>query len=211
MARRLLIDNDALLKLARYGLLDTAITAFGASPSDVRVLATAKYSLLPTKNRLLRCKDEASAARLEDFLSKTVSLSTADTDAELLDTLNAVPSIDAGEALLLAAGASDGEAVIITGDKRALAALCSDDSVSHVAHALAGRVASLEVLFWQMVEQHFHDTQLCVRSNPDIDKALSNAFGMSAPASLDSAREALASYIRHLRGITNTLLFTPFN
>lgn len=209
MARRLLIDNDALLKLARYGLLDAAITAFDSKPGDVRVLGTARYSLLPAKNRLLRCKDEGSAARLENFLAQALPLNIADANTELLDILNAVPSIDAGEALLLAAGASDGEALVVTGDKRALAALCSDATVVHVTHALAGRVVTLEVLFRQIAEDQFDHTQQCVRSNLDVDRALSNAFGVSCPASLNSVQQALASYIGHLQQTTGALLYEP--
>ena len=38
----LFIDNDALLKLANYDLLDTALTMFDIRPEDIHVLATAK-------------------------------------------------------------------------------------------------------------------------------------------------------------------------
>ncbi len=209
MARRLLVDNDALLKLARYGLLDALVTMFGVDVRDIRVLATAKYSLLPAKNRLLRCKDEDSANRLEEFLARSGPLGPVDTDANLLDALSAIPSIDAGEALLLAAGASDYETLVITGDKRALAALCADSSIAQVADALAGRVLTLEVIFWQLVNMDFTHTQSCVRSKPDVDKAIGNVFGVSAPATIDSVREALASYINHLQGVTGGLLLVP--
>lgn len=209
MAYQLLIDNDALLKLARYGLLDAVIETFGSSPNDVRVLATAKFSLLPAKNRLLRCKDEDSANRLEDFLKNSAPLNMADADPDLLDVLNEVPSIDAGEALLLAVGASNRETQVITGDKRALAALSADPAVSHVANALAGRVVTLEVVFLQLVEQRFAHAQSCVRAKADVDKALSNVFGISAPATIDSVREGLASYIEHLQGLTGVLLRVP--
>ena len=209
MARRLLVDNDALLKLARYGLLDALVSMFGFDVRDIRVLATAKYSLLPAKNRLLRCKDEDGANRLEEFLTRSDPLSPVDTDANLLDALSAIPSIDAGEALLLAAGASDYETLVITGDKRALAALCADSSIAQVADALAGRVVTLEVIFWQLVNKDFTHTQSCVRSKPDVDKAISNVFGVSAPATIDSVREALASYINHLQGVTGGLLLVP--
>lgn len=209
MTRRLLIDNDALLKLARYGLLDTLATMFGVDIRNIHVLATAKYSLLPARNRLLRCKDEDDANRLEEFLTKSTPLSPADTDTNLLDALSAIPSIDAGEALLLAAAASDNETLVITGDKRALAALCADSSIAQVEEALAGRVVTLEVIFWQLVNQDFTHTQSCVRSKPDVDKAISNVFGVSAPATIDSVREALASYINHLQGVTGGLLQVP--
>ena len=111
--------------------------------------------------------------------------------------------------LLLAAGASDPETLVITGDKRAVAALCSDCSISQVSNALAGRVVTPEIIFWQLVKKDFTHTQSCVRCKPDVDKAISNVFGVSAPATIDSVREALTSYINHLRGITGGLLLVP--
>ncbi|WP_272819482.1 hypothetical protein [Scytonema hofmannii] len=153
MARLILIDNDALLKLARYSLLDESLVVFGCVPTNVRVLATAKYSLLPAKNRLRFCKDEQSAARLEAFLRTSEPLDAGLADPDLLDALNAVQNIDAGEALLLAVGATVGDTLVITGDKRSLIALCTNDSVAQVSNALAGRVVSMEVLFLHLVEQ----------------------------------------------------------
>lgn len=154
MGRLLLIDNDALLKLARYGLLDESIALFGCVPTDVRVLATAKYSLLPAKNRLRLCEDEESATRLEEFLRTSEPLNAESANPDLLDALNAVQNIDAGESLLLAVGATDGGTLVITGDKRSLAALCRD-SVAHVFSALAGRVVPMEVIFSHLVEYQF--------------------------------------------------------
>jgi hypothetical protein len=206
MTHRLLIDNDALLKLARYGLLDAAVKIFGVSYLDIQILATAKYSLLPAKNRLLRCKDEDSANRLEEFLTNSLPLDIANTDPSQLDALSAVPGIDAGEALLLATAASDPQTFVITGDKRALVSLCTDSSISNVANALAGRVVTLEWVLWRLVKNDFGHTQACVRSKPDVDKALSHAFGVVAPATMDSVYEALASYIKHLQSMTGSLL-----
>jgi hypothetical protein len=61
--------------------------------------------------------------------------------------MSAVQNIDTGEALLLAVGATARNTLVITGDKRSLAALCSHESIAHLANALAGRVVSMEVLF----------------------------------------------------------------
>lgn len=206
MNQLILIDNDALLKLARYGLLYETVELFGCTPNDVRVLATAKYSLLPAKNRLRFCKNVESTIRLEEFLKTSTSIDSASADLDLLDRLNAVQNIDAGESLLLAVGATDVNTLVITGDKRSLAALCSDDSVAQVFDALAGRVVSMELLFSYLVENQFVHIQKCVRSNLDVDKALSIAFGMSTPADLSSVQEGLNSYVKRLRNITEGLL-----
>ncbi|OYD88506.1 hypothetical protein CDG77_23300 [Nostoc sp. 'Peltigera membranacea cyanobiont' 213] len=210
MDRTILIDNDALLKLARYNLLDEVIASFNCTSTNLFVLATAKYSLFPAKNRLRFCKEEISASRLEAFLQKCNSLNAQSADPELLDALNAVQNIDAGEALLLATGATNQGSLVITGDKRSLIALCTNDSVAQVSRSLAGRVVSLELVFLLLVEHQFTYVQECVRAKPDIDKALKIVFGVTAPASFEVVQEGLASYISHLRSATGTLLYTPF-
>lgn len=205
----LLIDNDALLKLARYDLLDTALASFGFGHDDVRVLATAKYVLLPAKNRLRRCKDEASAHRLEAFLAKVKTITSELADEDKVDALAAPPNIDPGEALMLAVAASTADAYVITGDKRALTALSEEEDLQAVHATLSGKVLSLEVLFTFLIEADFEEVQACVRRQPAVDKALTNAFGVSAPAPLLSVRAALDSYVEHLRRRTGTLLHPP--
>ncbi|MEZ2320791.1 MAG: hypothetical protein ACBR15_17520 [Microcoleus sp.] len=209
MNQSLLIDNDALLKLARYGLLDEAIAIFGCTPADAIVLATAKYKLLPHKNRLRFCKDEESATRLEAFLRTSNQLDAGLADPDILDLLNDVPNIDTGEALLFAVGASNSNTLVITGDKRSIKALCSHDSVADASKALAGRVVSVEVLFSMLAEYQFTLIQERVRAKPDVDKALNNSFGVTVPADLESVKEGLNSYIRDLHSKTGTLLYVP--
>jgi hypothetical protein len=209
MSQPILIDNDALLKLARYGLLDEAVALFESTPTDVRVLATAKYRLLPAKNRLRFCKDEESAARLEAFLKTSNPLDAGLADPDLLDVLNAVPNIDAGEALLFAVGANNRDTLVITGDKRSLATLCSHDSVTDVSKALAGRVVSMEVLFSMLTEYQFTLIQERVRDKPDVDITLKILFGVTVPADFESVKKGFNSYISDLRSRTGTLLYVP--
>jgi hypothetical protein len=209
MSQPILIDNDALLKLARYGLLDEALALFECTAPDVRVLAAAKYRLLPAKNRLRFCKDEESAARLEAFLKSSNSLDAGLANPDLLDVLNAVPNIDAGEALLFAVGANNRDTLVITSDKRSLATLCSHDSVADVSKALAGRVVSMEVLFSMLTEYQFTLIQERVRDKPDVDMTLKIVFGVTVPADFESVKKGFNSYISDLRSKTGTLLYVP--
>ena len=209
MECRLLIDNDALLKFSRYGLLETALQVFSCDISHVCVLHTAKYVLLPAKNRLLRCGDPVVADCLDTFLACSTQLAVNDTNSNLIDELIAVPNIDAGEALLLAACAEDKNTFLLTGDKRCISALASNASLAHVAERVAGRLVTLEMLLSDLIQHRFVETQERVRANPDVDRALTNAFGVSSPASFESVHEALGSYIRHLRDLTGNLLYLP--
>ncbi len=207
MGRPIFIDNDALLKLAQYGLLEEALRSLNCTPGDVRVLPTARYSLIPQKDRLRRCKDEASAGRLEAFLMSVGVLDPSAVDAMLMDELIALPGVDVGEAQLFAAAATQSAALIVTGDKRALAALCSAPTVANAVTALSGRIVAVEMVFAMLTDGDFSITQSRVRAKPEVDKALTAIFGASAPASLDSVREGLRSYQGHLRTITGDLLY----
>lgn len=204
--KRLLIDNDAVLKLARYGLLTITLDVLGLSPSHVYVLSTAKYALLPSAKRLHRCKDERTAKSLEDFFSVASVLSSDSADYAIVDLLSEQEGIDAGEAIMFAVAAQDQDAFVLTGDKRALAALRSADAAGAVSDALSGRVLILETVFAALIQHDFTAVQECVRAQPTVDKALSNAFGVVAPASFQSVQDAMNSYITHLKKLTDPLL-----
>ena len=66
----------------------------------------------------------------------------------------------------------------------------------------------MEVLFSYLVKDQFTYIQECVRSKPDVDKALNIAFGVTIPATYESVQEALASYVKHLCAVTGNLLYT---
>lgn len=201
-----LMDNDAALKLARYDLLDSALSTLKCAPTDVRVLHTARYTLLPTKAPLRYCKDPASADRLSAFLKQAQTADQAAVNSEWLDVLLAIPGIDPGEAILFAYGAGEPEAVIVTGDKRAIRALCAAPEATEVAAALAGRVLCIETLFAGLVGQDFAATQTRVRKNGEVDKALTAIFGVAAPATRASVLEGLDSYQNALRAQTGAVL-----
>lgn len=211
MPRRVLLDNDAMLKLSQYGLLDSALAVLGTDVEAVRVLNTARYSLLPTNNRLKRCKDEAAANRLEAFLEKATPINTDNLDADTLDALTSFQGIDPGEAVLFAAASSDTNALLVTGDKRAIAALSSNYGLSQITSKLEGRIYSLEAIVALLVKKDFELTQHFVRQQPQVDKALTNIFGVSSAASFISVEEGLRSYIQHMRNSTGLLLAYPFS
>lgn len=201
-----LMDNDAALKLARYDLLDLALSALNSEPAGVRVLHTARYTLLPTNAPLRHCKDAASAERLGTFLGQVQIVDEAAVNTAWLDALLEIPGIDPGEAILFAYAAGEPEAVIVTGDKRAMRALFAASEAADVVAALTGRVLCIETLLAGMVEQDFALTQTRVRANDGVDKALTAIFGVVAPTALASVREGLDSYQNALRAETGALL-----
>lgn len=201
----ILLDNDALLKLAAYDLIDEALRALHVEHGEVAVLPTAKYALLPAKNRLLRCKDEETANRLEAFLGSCSIIPQEEIASELLDELTDIQSLDSGEAVLFAFAATHSGAKVVTGDKRAIGALAS----ARVAEELQGRVMALESLFEVMASLAFEPVQVKVRAKPAADKSLTNIFGRTHAASVDSVRDGLTSYIGHMVKQTGGLLWRP--
>lgn len=204
----MVLDNDALLKLCSYDLIDEALAALQVTYGDIYVLPTTKYSLLPPHSRLKRCKDEATASRLENVLSKIDTIDDTLVDPDLLDTLIGFPGIDPGEALLIAYACQQDSAILFTGDKRAVAALASAEELKDVAKLLAERICVIEVLFKSLVSTDFEKTQEMVRCKPEVDKALHNIFGVRNAAPLQSVQEGLDSYINHMKQHTGNLVLT---
>jgi len=206
-----MLDNDALLKLCQYDLLDQALIVLGVEIHQVRVLNTARYSLLPKNNRLKRCKDETAARRLEAFIAVATTVDTNEPDADALDSLAGLQDIDAGEATLIAATIASPDALLITGDKRAIAALSNYSSLERFASRLDGRIYTLEAIIALLVKSDFSSTQHLVRQQPHVDKAITNIFGVSSANSSASVEEGLRSYIEHTRNNSGTLLADPFS
>lgn len=204
MALKLFVDNDVILKLAQYGILEHLISLF-PGPADLIALDSARYKLLPKRNRLELCKTEEVAGRVEAFLDAAVPASTEPVDVELLERLNGSPGIDTGEALLFATAASADNARVLTGDKRALAGLGGLQD-AYFYQALAGKIIMLEALLQGFTQIDPGHTQHAVRSNPTVDKALTNVFGVSAPAAPDSVLAGLESYKGHVKKTLGGLL-----
>lgn len=200
MALNLFVDNDVILKLAQYGILQRLPELFCSQglQAQVIVLESARYKLLPKRNRLELCKTEETALQVEVFLDSAATLTPSAVDLDTLELLNTAPGIDPGEALLFAAAAKEGNGRVLTGDKRALAGLLEQDH-AQLASWLTNKVITLEALIQGFVQLDLPATQYKVRSNASVDKALTNVFGVSAPASEDSVRAGLHSYVEHLR------------
>ncbi|WP_043308328.1 hypothetical protein [Pseudomonas sp. ML96] len=200
MALNLFVDNDVILKLAQYGVLERLPELFSNQDEPVQliVLDSAKYKLLPKRNRLELCGTEGVALQVEHFLDVATKLSPDAVDLDTLEIFNAAPGIDVGEALLFAAAAGDDNGRVLTGDKRALSSLLLQDSVQ-LTTWLTNKLITLEALIQGFAALDLPAIQHTVRANAGVDKALTNVFGVSAPASADSVRAGLNSYVEHLR------------
>ena len=114
-------------------------------------------------------------------------------------------SLDAGEVELFAACLADPDAMIISGDKRAMQALatnCSPDVVTR----LRGRVVCLEQLMVMIARRTSCATVIQgVLTHRELDSTVRAIIGPQG-CSDDQFHEGMKSYIENLRALTSMLL-----
>lgn len=193
---KLLVDVDALAKLAHWRILDDLPTFTGVPLSECATLTSARFraerAVKKPDGRVFYSTEAATAAlRAIDGMMRPLSPET-----QHLPTLQGISGIDAGEAVLLSA-LSAGGARLLTGDKRALKALAGLDSPQRAP--FAGKIIVIEQVLVVALARHgigWLRERVCPYKQ--IDKAIGNAMGSQCDASQDSVREGLESYIKEL-------------
>lgn len=202
MPTRLLVDNDVLIKLAHWGLLERLAPIFGAETSQVAALESLQFRARRVDKRLFSSTEVAQS--LVEFLARTTSVPVAE-PAELAQ-LQDIVGLDAGEVALAAACLSDPEALLITGDKRAISALVTS-CPPEIKERLCGRVICLEQLLVLMADQDpsYMVIEGIMRCR-EIDTAARAVVGPSG-CSESSFREGMGAYINDLRRSSGPLLW----
>jgi hypothetical protein len=197
----LFVDNDILIKMAHWGLLDCVPAAFSSTWSDVATLESIRHRARRVDKKLFR--DKATARILEERLANACELPGYDSAIFLL--LQRVVDIDAGEVELISASAASPESYFLTGDKRALRSL-AHPSLIEVAKLLANRVVCLEQLVLGAANLWGVDEVVArMATHRDLDVAIRCIVGMDGYTEANF-REGLHSYIAALRAETGNLL-----
>ncbi len=116
-------------------------------------------------------------------------------------------SLDSGESQLCAIVLKRNVSWLLTGDKRAIAALESLSAQMSFGAALAKRIVCLEQLFLRLLVLNAKALAMAVCNEPNLDKALTMCFACSSgTATADSIKEGLISYVGDLRKSAATLL-----
>lgn len=146
----LLSDNDLVVKLAQCDLIGEALDLLGSSAKDCSVLNTLRYSLRlndPEKAIARYVGSGQAFERINELLDSCQVLPEAPIDFDLLEHLNEIPEIDPGEQALFMHAKDHHERVIdyriLTGDKRALRAICNYDQPQHFEF-LRAKITCLE-------------------------------------------------------------------
>jgi hypothetical protein len=200
---RLLVDNDVLLKLAHWGLLDELTAVFGLGWSEI----SAPHSLMHRAARADRkiFRNPGAAADLARRLVQCRPLSAFD-HGTTVEAMQDVNGLDAGEILLIAELAHDPTAVLVTGDKRALKAL-EDPKLIFIRPVIAGRIVCLEQLLLRLVDLYGVDAVVAATDRDrDADIAVRCAAGTRRPPVGAEFQEGLRSYIKEISDASPSLL-----
>jgi hypothetical protein len=199
------LDNDVILKLTTYRILNEALDCLEIDRSDIRVLASARF-VFGSKKLQKKYSEEILLSAIE-FVESCATISAQDNDEYRLLEKQAKNDIDPGEATLIAATFHESASLLATGDKRCLKALFSIESLELIHKKLQGRVICLEQIICKLIETQGFDWVLeRVLPNLDCDKALKSAFGSGSNSQSGTVLETLNSYIQDLQKTSSGIL-----
>ncbi len=202
MTEQILLDNDVVLKIACYSLVDEMLattTSAGAAPG---MLGVGRFVVRGRLERDRRIADPSRAkAAFDRLLLQADLLEPSEDELAMAAELEAEAArldleLDGGESQLVAMLTSRGCRLLVTGDKRAIAAMAA------VARSLvAGRVACLEQVIAQLVASFGSApvrSAICAESMADRAVTLCFSCGRDADPGDAEVLAALASYSGHL-------------
>lgn len=202
------VDNDVLIKLARFQLLSHLAFAKVAGEEPPLVLGAARF--VARKRIEKQAPPGVKDAALADLMTFLDGIAPDEpSNAELALALrledNAQSTglqLDAGESQLVAMQVLRGLDRLLTGDKRALGALEDLLDAHQELVALTGAAVCFEQVLASLIEHAgFDECRRRVCADPTADKAASICLGYCGEDGGESAAQAaLQSYIQHLRG-----------
>lgn len=210
----LLLDVDVVIKLAAYDLLEVIAHPSCAADCGGRrgVIATTRFVAYKRLKRKA-VDPQAAHARLAAFLGVAVELEPTDEELRLAATIEAQAvtaglELDSGESQLCAIAIARSNPILLTGDKRAIAAAeALLEAVAELA-ALTERIACLEQAISLAVERlGAGPVRDLVLAELDMDTAINICFQSTNPAVDETFEPAgLSSYINSVRASAPTLL-----
>lgn len=191
---KLLVDTDAFCKLGIAGLLDPAVNTLVADGACARLPALPH--MLKRGSLVRNYGAEACAALIPKAEGMAVAPVAPD---EWLAPLVSIPSIDVGEAQLLALAAHE-SFLLMSGDKRALRAV---HELPAFAEALDRRVVILEAILLELCNQLGEErVRHAVQPLTSSDTTIKICFSEGNP----NPEAALASYVDALEAEVHPLI-----
>lgn len=201
------IDNDILYKGACYGLVVELIRGIPATLEDVGFLFVARFVVRAKLRKATLVRAAAAALELmEGVIARAQSLEPSIDEVRVAAELEHAAAranldLDVGESQLCAIVLARGLPKLVTGDKRAIAALEVLLGAANKAGQLAGRVLCLEQLVRSLLNAgKGPQVRDAVCGEPSVDRALTACFSCTSPeVGPERWAEGLTSYINSLR------------
>lgn len=194
-----LVDNDFLIKLARWDLLGEFVAAFGTNPRYVRALVSLRGRAVSSDGHpnLRLCGTAGAAHRLKAFLS--TASAPLPVDQAFLAVATGIGNLDFGEATLLGALCGGGGNYFYTGDKRAIKALAQLNG-GQFDSKYRGKIICLEQALLFMIEQQgFGVIRDGLCSDLAADQGIANLLVGGAQTSRETFCKGLRSEIDQLQ------------
>ena len=196
------LDNDVILKLSAFDLLDATIAALKISPENLRVLNTARF-VFQGNRKVSQNYSEVIRKRAIDFVKGCQTVNpVASPEFVVLERM-----LDVGEATLVAATRQISPFVLMTGDKRCLQALATQVELAEDAERLRDRVICLEHVILLLIQRMgFEMVKMRVLPEIACDTSLKACFGSGEKAIEENVVLALEGYITALNKLAIGLL-----
>jgi hypothetical protein len=193
-----LSDNDILYKLAYCDLLCEFVSFLQVPSKSIMILPTCIFKL-----RKVLKSEPVVLARIDSFCREVSVLTDDGVDMGILTEI-ADTGVDAGEALLAAQVATNPDAYLVTGDKRAIRAF-AQLPVGRARSGLAGRILCFEELMIGMLQRFgFSKLEDRVTAGAACDGVLRIAFGQGRNE--QHALACLNSFAGELRSTSSVFL-----
>ena len=202
-------DNDFLIKLAAWNLLDEAMGILRAKTDGVRVLDTLRTQLEEPRPDWQAQYGDAVLQKVLRFVSKVAVVDDLPFDEGELLMIGLVPKIDAGEALLFAVTKDLPTYRIVTGDKQCLYVLHGATTCKPVMDRVRGNILHLEQVVYRLLEtKGLNAIRDKIRHSPapDADLAIRGAFGQRWEHGSASVNGKMVASIRQLHNDCGGLL-----
>lgn len=188
MPKRLLLDNDFIIKIACLDLLAELMALPFVRDRELRHLGHLPFMI--RKGSIKNSTAEGLQRALEWVDTFPVIEAPAPQE---IDRIPLLSGIDPGERLLLGSIHGTADSSIFTGDKRCIKAI--GEFSSELQDAFTGKILCLEAAIFAIVARNdFDHVAGKVRPGLSCDKAIRIIFGGSKPANKESVLEGLTSY-----------------
>lgn len=131
MPEQILLDNDVALKIVSYALVHEMVAAISTDSAPIAMLRVGRFVVRGKLDRASKISDVGRAkAAFEQLLTAVVLLEPDDDELKMAADLEAQAiqknlELDGGESQLLAIVARRACRLLLTGDKRAIAAMAT--------------------------------------------------------------------------------------